>query len=60
MKEAIDYIRESFEGFGEELEEHWIDRCKLYSVEEILFLTFTTIISVCAFLFLIHKKGALF
>lgn len=39
MKESIDCIRESFENFDDELGDHRIDRCKLYSVEEILFLT---------------------
>lgn len=47
MKESIDCIRESFEDFGEELGDHRIDRCKLYSVEEILFLTLTAVIAGC-------------
>lgn len=47
MKESIESIRESFEDFSDELGDHRIDRCKLYSVEEILFLTLTAVISGC-------------
>lgn len=47
MKESVESIRESFEDFSEELGDHRIDRCKLYSVEEILFLTLTAVISGC-------------
>jgi predicted transposase YbfD/YdcC len=47
MKDSIDCIRESFEDFSEELGDHRMDRCKLYSVEEIFFLTLAAVIAGC-------------
>lgn len=45
MEESLEELRESFEDFSAQVTDHRVNRNKLHSVEAILFLTLTAIIS---------------
>ncbi len=47
LNQEIETIRESFEDFSSDLEDHRLSRNKLHSIEEILFLTLCAVICGC-------------